>query len=80
MGVADESGGMFSFEYYGLTQEQADRFLALLDSASPMPGMNTKIFEIVNAEATPFFNGERSAEDTAKIIQNKVSLYISEQS
>ena len=80
MGVADEGGGMFSFEYYGLTQEQADRFLALLDSASPMPGMNTKIFEIVNAEATPFFNGERSAEDTAKIIQNKVSLYISEQS
>lgn len=80
MGVADEGGGMFSFEYYGLSQEQADRFLALVDSASYMPGMNMKIFEIVNAEAAPFFNGERSAEDTAKIIQNKVSLYLSEQS
>ena len=39
MGVADEGGGMFSFEYYGLSQEQADRFLALVDSASYMPGM-----------------------------------------
>ena len=79
MGMADESGGSISFEYYGLTEEQADRFLALLEILDAMPGTSTEIFEIVNAEAAAFFAGERSAEDTAKVIQTRVSLYLSEQ-
>jgi hypothetical protein len=79
MGMADESGGSISFEYYGLTREQADRFLALLELAEVLPGSTTEIFEIVNAEAAVFFAGDRSAEDTAKVIQSRVSLYLSEQ-
>ena len=77
--MADESGGSISFEYYGLTEEQADRFLALLEILDAMPGTSTEIFEIVNAEAAAFFAGERSAEDTAKVIQTRVSLDLSEQ-
>ena len=34
---------------------------------------------MVQNEAAPFFAGERSAEDTARIIQSKVSLYMAEQ-
>ena len=79
MGMADESGGSISFEYYGLTREQADRFLALLEIVEAMPGSSTEIFQIVNDEAAAFFAGERSAEDTAKVIQTRVSLYLSEQ-
>ena len=44
-----------------------------------MPGSSTEIFQIVNDEAAAFFAGERSAEDTAKVIQTRVSLYLSEQ-
>ena len=79
MGMADESGGSISFEYYGLTREQADRFLALLEIVEAMPGSSTEIFQIVNDESAAFFAGERSAEDTAKVIQTRVSLYLSEQ-
>ena len=79
MGFSDESGGMFSFEYYGLTREQADRFLAMLETIQPMPGVNMKIYDIVKGESGAFFSGERSAEDTAKLIQSKVSLYLAEQ-
>ena len=79
MGTAGEDGEMFSFEFYGLTREQADRFLAMLEIAQPFPNFNNTVFEMVQNEAAPFFAGERSAEDTARIIQSKVSLYMAEQ-
>ena len=59
--------------------ESFDRFQALLELAEVLPGSTTEIFEIVNAEAAVFFAGDRSAEDTAKVIQSRVSLYLSEQ-
>jgi multiple sugar transport system substrate-binding protein len=37
-----------------------------------------KITAIVAAETAPFFQGSKSAEDVAKIIQNKVSTYLQE--
>lgn len=79
MGMASEDGEMLSFEFYGLTQEQADRFCAMLDSAQSSPSFNSTVFEMVQTEAASFFAGERSAEDTAKLIQSKVSLYLAEQ-
>ena len=77
--MSNLDGEMFSFKFYGLTREQADRFLAMLEIAQPFPSFNNTIFEMVQNEAAPFFAGERSAEDTAKLIQSKVSLYLAEQ-
>lgn len=79
MGTSTEDGEMFNFEFYGLTQEQADRFRAMLEIAQPFPNFNNTVFEMVQNEAAPFFAGERSAEDTARLIQSKVSLYMAEQ-
>ncbi|MDE5569964.1 MAG: hypothetical protein K2I82_04845 [Ruminococcus sp.] len=36
------------------------------------------VWEILDEELTSYFEGERSAEDTADIIQKRVSIYISE--
>ena len=36
-------------------------------------------FEIVSAEIAPFLAGQRSAEETASIIQSRMSIYVSEQ-
>lgn len=36
------------------------------------------VFEILDEELTSYFEGERSAEETADIIQSRVSIYISE--
>ena len=79
MGTASEDGEMFNFEFYGLTREQADRFLAMVEIAQPFPNFNNTIFEMIQNEAAPFFAGERSAKDTARLIQSKVSLYMAEQ-
>ena len=79
MGTASEDGQVFSFEFYGLTQEQADRFRAMLETAQAFPSFNAKVYEMVQNEAKAYFSGNRSVEDTAKLIQTKVSLYLSEQ-
>lgn len=79
MGMADESGNMFSFEYYGLTEEQAQRFLHMLEMTDVTPGVYTTIYGIIRNEAEMYFAGQHSAEESAKIIQTKVSLYLSEQ-
>lgn len=34
---------------------------------------------IVKEEAAAFFAGDKSAEDVAKIVQNRVSIYLAEQ-
>lgn len=36
------------------------------------------VFEILDEELTSYFEGERSAEETADIIQSRVSIYVSE--
>lgn len=38
-----------------------------------------KIYEIINEEVESYFAGEKSADETAKIIQNRVSILVSEQ-
>lgn len=38
------------------------------------------LMEIINDEAGAFFAGEKTAEETAQIIQNRVQLYMAEQS
>lgn len=37
-----------------------------------------KITKIVAEETAPFFQGQKSAEDTAKVIQNKAGTYLQE--
>lgn len=37
-----------------------------------------KITSIVSEETAPFFQGQKSAEEVAKVIQNKISTYLQE--
>ena len=36
--------------------------------------------DIIQEEAAAFFNGDKTAEETARIIQNRVEIYLGEQS
>lgn len=41
--------------------------------------MSEDIFDIINEEAGPFYDNQKSAEEVAPIIQSRISLYIKEQ-
>ena len=48
--------------------------------AEPTGSYNTEIFSIISEEASPYFAGQKSAADAAKIIQSRVEIYVSENS
>ena len=71
--------GDLSIEVYALTQAQADQFLQLLETTTKVQRYDESLNEIVIEGAAPYFAGERSAEDVAKQIQSKASIYVNEQ-
>lgn len=65
--------------YGGITEEDKQVILRVIDNSyrttfgsDPIPN------SIISEEAEPFFQGQKSARDVAKIIQNKIALYLAE--
>ena len=63
-----------------LTQEQADAFLAYVNDATVSGNYDTDILNIVTEEAAAFFAGDKTADEVAKLIQNRVTIYLGETS
>ncbi len=61
-----------------ITQEYVDIVKNYLRSLTQVVRYDTSMMNIINEEAAAFFAGSKSAEETAKIIQNRVSIYVSE--
>lgn len=71
--------GNFNFEYHAATDEQVEQMLELIDSASAPARSNSTITSIVIEEAETYFGGDKTLDETAALIQSRVSLYLSEQ-
>ena len=72
--------GYGNWEYYYRvpTREEVDMILDLLEGAKPVSGGDTKILSIINEEAEAFFQGQKSVEDVADIIQSRINVYVNE--
>ena len=64
---------------YSMSQAQADEVLSVIESCTRLAGYDGVIFDIVFEEAQPFFDGTRSVDDVARLIQSRVGSYMSEQ-
>jgi multiple sugar transport system substrate-binding protein len=51
----------------------------LIKSITRTAEYDQTIADMVTEEAAAFFAGDKSAEDTARIIQNRVNTYVNEQ-
>ena len=67
-------------EIYAATQEEVDLIWDMIEIAKPVGMNDATIFQMINEEATPYFEGQKSAADVAKIIQSRVEIYVSENS
>ena len=74
------SDGSTMIDLYAMTQEQYDAVLALIHSTHRVLRYDESIQSIISAETASFFAGETTAEEAASRIQNRVRLYIAEQS
>lgn len=61
-----------------LTQAETDGLRDLVSGLSVIRFRYTDVTNIIEDETNSFFNGDKTADDVAKIIQNRVSIYLSE--
>lgn len=77
--VDEKTGEEFYYESHPVTHEEAELIEELLANAVPASlRYDENLLEIVAQEATYYFAGERTAQEAAKRIQTRASLYLSE--
>lgn len=63
-----------------MTRADADKLLDFLDAIENLSDYDRAIMDIINSEGQAMFNGDKTPEETAKLIQSRASLYVAEQS
>ena len=61
-----------------LTEEMADEIIEFIKSLDHVLRYNVPVNNIIKEEAAQYFAGQKSLDDTARIIQNRVSTYVAE--
>lgn len=75
-----QRGHWDNYDYDPATDEEVEKVLELIDSIIGMQDYDPTIYDIVMEEAGAYFAGTATAEDTAKMVQSRVTLYLGEQS
>ncbi|MCM1497446.1 MAG: extracellular solute-binding protein [Clostridium sp.] len=58
--------------------EEVEMYRALVDSTTKVEQSDYSLMEIIQEEAKPYFAGEKSLDETVKIIQNRMETYVNE--
>ena len=66
-------------EYYCMDEETAQQLRELVSTTTKVANYDSSIFEIVREQVQAYFEGQRSAEDVAKLIQSKANIFVNEQ-
>lgn len=61
-----------------MTQSQLEQFVAYVESVKGTSFADEEILRIIGEEMEAFFAGDKTAEESAKLIQNRVQLYMNE--
>ncbi len=81
--ISNSGGGIgwgdWFYEYHVPTQEEVDLVLEVIKTAKPMNYTGSdEILNIILEDAEPYFQGQKSVDEVAGIIQNRVGIYINE--
>lgn len=69
----------FYIDIYAMTEEQAQQLEELIASVDRTYSYDKNIMDLVMEESAGFFAGTKTAEQTASLIQDRVSIYVNEQ-
>ena len=78
-GMVSFGGSGFMLSLYAMTEAEASSLRRIVESANLMGRVNETVMEMVTEELLPFLAGDRSAADTARILQNRIQTYMNEQ-
>lgn len=63
---------------YGITEEQENCLLQIIDDASVSSAYDSTVHSILLEEAEQYFSGQKDLEETSEIMQNRISIYMEE--
>ncbi|MNW02119.1 hypothetical protein D3C71_1978580 [compost metagenome] len=61
-----------------MTDRHYDELKQLIQSASSLAKADDKMLSMIEEESKTYFSGQKSAEEVAKLIQNRVTTYLNE--
>jgi len=64
---------------YAMTQEELDLFMDIYNRCTNFYSYHQEITNLISEEAAAFFDGHKTAEETARLIQDRIGLYVMEQ-
>lgn len=67
-------------EIYAATPEQVQQIRDLMDNSKAVVNSDQTILSMILEEASPYFEGQKSAQEVAGVIQSRVRVYINENS
>lgn len=65
-------------EYHAATQEDLDQVMALYEQIDTVYRWDESLEEIITDVSGAYFAGDKTLDETAKLIQNRAQLYVSE--
>ncbi|MBR6222938.1 MAG: extracellular solute-binding protein [Lachnospiraceae bacterium] len=71
-------GENFSVDLKPLTDEEVKMTKDIINNTTKISTYNSQIFTIISEEAEAFFKGDKTVDEVAKIINNRVSNYVNE--
>lgn len=79
MSTMSWGNGYTTVDLYAATQQEVDMAYAAINAAKASGSMNSDAIDIILEECKAFFKGKKSADETAKVIQSRVSIMLAEQ-
>ncbi|MCM1045846.1 MAG: extracellular solute-binding protein [Candidatus Gastranaerophilales bacterium] len=67
------------YEYHDVTREEIERLESLIGEAQACFAVDVEVSQVLDEERQAFFAGQKSVDDMAEVIQNRVELYLREQ-
>ena len=67
------------YTYFALSEDLAAQFRALVDSTTKVAVYDDSITAIVLELTAPYYAGEKSAAETAQLVQSRAMIYVNEQ-
>ncbi len=77
-GTSSIGYGDWEYTYHVVTEEEVAIIRELISVAQPASVSNDEIMNIINEEAEGYFQGQKSVDDVAGVIQSRVKLYVNE--
>ncbi len=72
------NNGRTAVELNGITQEEENKLLSAIESATAGVFYDTNITDIIREESQGYFKGQKTADEVAKIVQSRVKIYLQE--